>query len=101
MEMKSVSDCLNIIDFVITENMVRNFDIPTLEIIRKYLIEKEQSDFIENMTVLSNVLCQINSIKENHYQLTEGDIKSEYVQLGKLILVWLIEGSTEPEVDDY
>ena len=35
---------------------------------------------------------------ENYYQFLEVDIKTEYVQLRKLILVWLIECNTEPEI---
>ena len=37
---------------------------------------------------------------ENYYQFPEKDIKYEYVQLRKLLLVWLIECNTKPEVDD-
>ena len=37
---------------------------------------------------------------ENYYQFPEEDIKNEYVQLGKLLLVWLMECNTKPEVDD-
>ena len=68
--------------------------------VQKYLLEKRQTDFIEDRIALSNVFSQINSIIENHYQCAEEDIKSEYIQLRKLILVWLIECSTESEVDD-
>ena len=64
------------------------------------MLEKRQSDFIEDRVPLSNVLSQINSIVENHYQFAEEDLKSEYIQLRKLILVWLIDCSTEPEVDN-
>ena len=100
MEVKSVSDCLNIIDGAIFENNGRYIGISNLENNHKYLLEKEQSDFVEDRIALSNVLSQINSMIENHYQFAEEDIKSEYIQLRKLILVWLIECSTESEVDD-
>ena len=62
------------------------------------MLEKGQSDFIEDRVALSNVLSQINSIIENYYQFPEEDIKSENIQLRKTILVWLIECSTEPKV---
>ena len=100
MEVKSVSDCLNIIDDAIVENIGKCIGISNLENIHKYLLEKGQSDFIEDRVALSNVLSQINSIKENYYEFDEEDIKCDYMQLRKLILTWLIECGTEPEVDD-
>ena len=76
------------------------FGLSNLQNIHKYSLEIGQGDFIENRVALSNVLSQVNSIIENHFQFAEEDIKSEYIQLRKLILVWLIECSTEPEVDN-
>ena len=98
--MKSVSDCLNIIDDAIVENIGKFIGISNLESIHKYLLEKGQSNFIEDRVALSNVFSQISSIIENYYQFYEEDIKSEYIQLRKLILAWLIECGTEPQVDD-
>ena len=60
--MKSVSDCLNIIDDARVENIGKNIGISDLENIHKYLLEKGQSDFIEDRVALPNVLSQINSI---------------------------------------
>ena len=95
--MKSASDCLTIIDFAIVENINGSSD---LQDIHKYFIEKGQSDFIKDRFALSKVLGQINSLIENHYQFPEEDLKNEYVQFRKLMLVWLIECNTKPEVDD-
>ena len=64
------------------------------------MLEKGQSNFIEDRVPLSNVFSQINSIIENYYQFDEEDIESEYIQLRKPLLVWLKECGTEPEVDD-
>ena len=50
MEVKSVSDCLNIIDFAIVENNIGSSD---LEDIHKYLLEKEESEFVEDRVALS------------------------------------------------
>ena len=100
MEVKSVSDCLNIFDYALVENSGKYFGILCLENIYKYLLENGQSDFIEYRVALSNVLSQVNSIKKNKYRFAEEDIKSEYIQLRKLFLVWLIECSTKTEVDD-
>ena len=97
MEVKSASDCFNILDFAIVKNKIGSSD---LENIHKYLLQKGESNFIEDRLALSNVLRQMNSIIENRYQNADVDIKSEYVQLRKLILFWLIASSTEPEVED-
>ena len=74
MEVKSVSDCLNLFYDAIPENFI---GISNLENIRRYLLEIGQSDFIEERDALSIVLSQINSIIENHYQFAEEDRKSE------------------------
>ena len=97
--MQTICGCLNIIDDAIVEHNGKYTGISNLESIHKCLLEKRQSDFIEDRVALSNVLGQIHSIIENHYQFVEEDIKSEYIVLRKLILVWLIECSTEPKVD--
>ena len=90
MKMKSVRDCLNFIDIASVEKDRRCIGILNLENVHKYLFEKRRTDFIEDRIALSNVLGQINSIIENYYQFPEKDIKNEYIQLKKLILVWLI-----------
>ena len=76
--MKSISDCLIIIDDAIVENNGKYFGISDLEYFHKYsFLEKGQSDFIEDRVALSNVLSQMNCIIENHYQFVEEDIKSK------------------------
>ena len=100
MEMKSVSDCLNKIDEALAKNIGKYIGISDLENFFKFLLKRIPSDFIENRVALSNVLSQIRSIVENYYQVVEEDIRGEYIQLRKLILVWLLESSTGPEVDD-
>ena len=68
MEVKSVTDCLNIIDFAIVENI---FVSSHLEDIHEYFLEKEESEFIEDRVALSEVFSQINSMIENYYQFPE------------------------------
>ena len=98
MEMKSVRDCLHITDFAIVENIIGSSD---LENIHKYLLEKwQKKDFIEDRVALSKVLSKIIFMIENYHQIPEEDIKDEYEQLRKLILVRLIECITKPEIDD-
>ena len=71
MEVKSVTDCLNIINFAKVEDIVASSH---LEDIHKYFLEKEESEFIEDRVALSKVLSQINSMIENYYQFPEKDI---------------------------
>ena len=78
MEMKSVINCLNIIDHALIENFGKYIGISNWGNFHKNFLEKRQSDFIEDRVVLSNVLSQINCIIENHYQFAEEDIKKEY-----------------------
>ena len=97
MEVETIADCLNIIDYFLVEGINT---IRILESIHKFLIEKGQRDFIADRIVLSKVLSQITSMIENKYQFPEADLKNEYVQLRKIILLWLEEGNTKPEVDN-
>ena len=71
MEVKSIRDCLNMTDGVIVENNGKYIGISNLENIHKYLLQKGQSDFIEDRIALAIVLSQINCIIENHYQFAE------------------------------
>ena len=75
--MKSISDCLNIIDDAIVENIGKHVGISSLENLHKYLLENGQSDFIENRIALSNVSNQIIITIENYHQFAEEDTKSE------------------------
>ena len=77
MEVKSVSDCLNVIDDAIVESIGKIISISDSENIRNCLLEIGQSDFIEDRFAQSNVLSQINSILENRYQSVEENTKRE------------------------
>ena len=100
MEVKTVGDCLKIIDHATVEIISKYICVSKLENIREYLLEKGQSDFTEGRIALLNVLNQINSIIENQYQIDSEDLTNEYIQLKEVKVVWLIECKTEPEVDD-
>ena len=72
--MKSVSDCLNFNDDAIVENFGKYFGISILDDINKYLLERGQSELIEERVALSNVLRQTNSIIENYYHFGVEDV---------------------------
>ena len=96
MEVKSVGDCSNIIDDAIVEDVNT---ISNLENIHKYLLEREHSYYIEERVALSNVLRRTNSIKDNYNDFAE-NVRSEYVELRRLLLVWLSVCNKKPKVDD-
>ena len=81
MEPKSISDCLNAIDFAIVEN-VRLLSIKNLEDIHNHLLQFRYTGCIENNIVLIKVLEQINSII-NIYSTYEDDDSfcNEYLEL--------------------
>ena len=100
MELKTISDCLSATDFAIVEN-IRLFGIKHLEDIHNRFLEFRQTEYIENSVALLKILKQINCIVDN-YSSHEGDenIFNEYVEMRKLIVDWLIECNTEPEVNN-
>ena len=51
------------------------------------IVTKGGKDFVEDRLALLKVLREINSKIENYYQFPEADIRNEYIQLRKLILV--------------
>ena len=100
MEMKSVSDCLNFIDHVIL-CVAENFNgVESLEVVRDYMIEMYNDEYIENMIVMTGVLSQINLIIETIYDIDDdSDFKRKYWILRKHILAWLEENNTKPKVN--
>ena len=96
----AVSDCLNINDDAVVENIGKYISISDLDSNQNFFLEQGQNNFIEDRIALSNVLSQINSILEIYHQFPEKHKKSEYIQLRKLILVWLKDCGAQPEVDD-
>ena len=100
MKMKSVSEFLNIIDDMILRSVKKSVGIGILEDIRDYMIGKYNEKYIEEMVAMSTILSQINNIIENLYLDNESDVKKQYNNLRKLILTWLEESNTKPEIDD-
>ena len=100
METKTISDCLSAIDFAIVEN-VRLLSIKYLEDIHNRLLECRESEYIENRNALINVLKQINCMIDC-YKSYEDDEEfyNEYVELRKLIVVWLIERNNKLQPEE-
>ena len=91
MEIKTISDCLSVIDFAIVEN-VRLLGIEKLEEIHNYLLEFGKNNYIEDRIALLKVLKHINCIIDNFSSYEDNEsIYNEYVELRKLIVEWIIE----------
>ena len=96
MEVKSVSDYLNIIDIAI----VRDIDMRSLQIIREYLLERGMTDCHDEQDALWCVFKQIKLIIDNLYLPFGEDQKMRYIELRKLLLFWVIEINSKLEDND-
>ena len=100
MEPKSISDCLNAIDFALVEN-VRWLSIKSLEDIHNHLLQFRHTGYIENNIALIKVLEQINSIINKYSTYKDDDsFCNGYLELRKLIIDWMIEYHMKAEIDN-
>ena len=96
MEVKSISDCLNICDIAIDNDI----DMSSLEKIQKYMVDKGMSDFQDENDARRCVMKQINLIMENLYELFEKEQKLRFIELRKLIIMWVKEIARNRDVDN-
>ena len=90
---------MNAIDFAIVEN-IRLISIKYLEDIHNRLSEHQKNEYIEKRVALLKVLKQITCIIDNYSSYEDDEsLCNEYLELRKLIVDWLIECNTKPEVD--
>ena len=77
--MKSVSDCLNFIDRVILCGLKNYNGIESLEVVRDFLIEMHNDEYIEEMIVMTGVFSQTNLIIEKFCDIDDdSDLRREY-----------------------
>ena len=89
--MRTIPDCLNIIDFAMVENG-RCVIIGKLEDIHNRLVEIGMTRYIENRLALSKVLNHKTCIIDNYYTYeNEESVRNEYIVLRKLIIDCLTE----------
>ena len=96
MEVKSVSDCLNIIDIAI----VRDIDMKRLEDVRQFFLDWGVAGCDDERDALWCVLKQINLIIDYLYKPFGEDQKMRYIELRKLVLLWVIEINSKLEDDN-
>ena len=74
MEMKSVCECLNVIDSMILRSIETYIGIGNLEDLRKYMIVMYNDKYIKEMVAKLAILSPINLIIERIYLDNESDI---------------------------
>ena len=106
MEIKSISDCLNLIDDMIFGKSFKIMIKNDLERIRNH-IEWVQAgcvargEFIEERVDCLSVLRQINHIVEKSYSDdTEEELDEQYNKLRQRILQWYYTINAKPEIND-
>ena len=100
MEIKSVCDCLILIDSMILCSIEKHAGIGNLEDMHDFMIGVYNDKYIEEMVSMLAILSQVNLIKYRFYLDNESDIKKHYCTLRKHILAWLQKSNTKPEVDN-
>ena len=96
MEVKSISDCLNIIDIAI----VKDIDMKRLEDVRQYLLHRGKTYCNDERDALWCVFKQIKLTRDNLYKPFREDQKMRYIELRKLVLFWVIEINSKLEDDN-
>ena len=91
MEIKSVCDCLNSFDSIISGNIHNHIVVENLENIHNLMIGMYNDKYIEDFVILTGVLSQINLIIEILYKDNESNLREEYRILRQHMLAWLME----------
>ena len=81
---ESFENVLDSLDYTIVDNNKHYLGIDNLETIREYLLNKRDGEYKHiDMTVLPNILWQINFLIENNFKFNNDEIKTEYIKLRK------------------
>ena len=87
--MKTISDCLNLIDYIMSYNKEKHTVIENLENVRDYVVQTTNDKCFENTMIMLDILSEINLIIEKFYIDEKSDIKKECETLRKILLIWL------------
>ena len=87
--MKTISDCLNLFDCILSSNKEKRIGIDSLENVRDYVIQTTNDKCFENNMIMLDILSEINLIIEKFYIDENSDIKKECETLRKFLLIWL------------
>ena len=87
--MKTISDCLNSFDCIISSNIEKRIGIESLKNARDYVIQTTNDKCFENTMIMLDILSEINLIIEKFYIDENSDIEKECETLRKYLLIWL------------
>ena len=65
--MKTISDCLNLIDFIMSYNIEKHTVIENLENVRDYVVQTTNDKCFEKNMIMLDILSEINLIIETFY----------------------------------
>ena len=82
MEVNSIKDILNILDYGIVDNNAKFHGVSTMEKIRNYLLAEREEEVVGMWPILS----QINQIVANHFFCSNLQSKNDYIRLREIIL---------------
>ena len=94
-KIKSLTDCLNLIDTAIVKTKYF-VNIEQLEEIHNFLINMSEMKFLENMIVILNVLKYINYMIVEYKSLDD----EKYRALRKLIIDIMMEINIKGDIDE-
>ena len=87
--MKTISDCLILIDYIMSYNIEKHTIIENLENVRDYVVQTTNDKCFESNMIMLDILSEINLILEKFYIDEKSDIKKECETLRKFLLIWL------------
>ena len=87
--MKTISDCLNLFDWIMSSNIEKRIGIESLENARDYVIQTTNDNCFENNMIMLDILSGINLIIEKFHIAEDIEIKKECETLRKFLLIWL------------
>ena len=87
--MKTISDCLNLFDGIMSSNIENRIGIESLENARDCVIQTTNDKCFQNNIIMLDILSEINLIIEKFYIDENSDIKKECETLRKFLVFWL------------
>ena len=91
--MKTISECLNLIDNVLCAKVNEFRALEDLELVREFVIQTDMSKSLNKDGQINNptldVLEKINYIIEKAYEKNMSGMSLGYVKLRKLMFIWL------------
>ena len=89
MEMKTVADCLDVIDNMILHNIEKKDSMGSLESMRDYFLDDYNKRSDKELVAIMSIVAQINLIINRFYLPVDFSITDYYYDLRRRTLAWL------------